>query len=93
MSEEERKVYYHEIKIKSIAKFFQAILVYMLDFKNAFDNPKKNTKNRVHDASFRIRAKNVHDEIQSKNSMHSRFEALRASLSERLHSVGSPSNF
>ena len=44
MSEEERKVYYHEIKIKSIAKFFQATLVYMLDFKNAFDDPKKTQK-------------------------------------------------
>lgn len=37
MSEEERKVYYPQIKLKALSKFYQAILLQVRDWLNAFD--------------------------------------------------------
>ena len=37
MSEEERKVYYPQIKLKALSRFYQAILLQVRDWLNAFD--------------------------------------------------------
>ena len=41
MSEEERCVYYPEIKLKALSKFYQATLLQVQDFLNAFHNTTK----------------------------------------------------
>ena len=44
MTEKEKKVYYPNIKLKALSKFFQSTLLREEDFLNAFKNPNKETK-------------------------------------------------